>query len=538
MWALAMFAQVPDQGRIASLQEQLRVSTNDSLRAAICMILTEEYIAEDYVKAADYAIRAVDFSSRTRDVILKFVALNVAGEVYLNAGQSNIAVDYFLMANEEVSNSGDTLRAAMAKFNLGSVWMVMGEFDKAEKLILGLLTVLEKSEKGKDELIAIDQLALYNNLVMLYNEQQQWDKSRVYFHQGVQLAGQQATTLLGQLYQNHSKGLSSSGNLTMAISLLDTALVIYRQVGDVAREADCLVDVARIREQLGESAAAIQLYNRAYALGEKTQNDYVIFYASQSLYRLYEKTNQVDSTLKYLTISNTTEKKLNELASREKLIGEELRWKYQEQQLEVKRVYQRSMWYGITLALVLLLMVLWLVYKKQRALKQSRLEKYALELSAEQLKLRNELLEAEVELKDKQLTTEVMYRIQNNELVKEMVQKLMKIQLMSAKESKEAIQTVVRGLEKTLEEKAWEDFELRFQQVHPGFYEKLQEAYPDLSLNDRRMCAFLKLNMTSKDISAITGQTINTIQVARWRLRKKLGLQESESALADFFSQF
>jgi tetratricopeptide (TPR) repeat protein len=538
MWALAMFAQAAEQGRIASLQEQLRVSTNDSLRAAICMILTEEYTGDDYVKAADYAMRAVDFSRRTSDVKLKFIALSAAGEVYLNAGQSNIAVDYFLMANEEVSNSGDALLVAKAKFNLGSVWMVMGEFDKAEKLILGLLKVLENPEKGKAELIAIEQLALYNNLIMLYNEQQQWEQSEVFFRKGVQLAGQQATTLLGQLYQNYSEGLTSSGNSSTAISMLDTALVIYRQVGDVAREADCLVDVARIREQLGERAAAIQLYNRAYALGEKTQNDYVIFYASQSLYRLYEKTNQVDSTLKYLTISNTTEKKLNELASREKLIGEELRWKYQEQQLEVKRVYQRSMWYGITLALVLLLMVLWLVYKKQLALKQSRLEKYALELSAEQLKLRNDLLEAEVELKDKQLTTEVMYRIQNNELVKEMVQKLMKIQLMSAKESKEAIHTVVRGLENTLEEKAWEDFELRFQQVHPGFYEKLQEAYPDLSLNDRRMCAFLKLNMTSKDISAITGQTINTIQVARWRLRKKLGLQESESALADFFSQF
>ena len=109
---------------------------------------------------------------------------------------------------------------------------------------------------------------------------------------------------------------------------------------------------------------------------------------------------------------------------------------------------------------------------------------------------------------------------------------------MSGKESKEVIHSVVRGLEQTLEEKAWEDFEIRFQQVHPGFYEKLQAMYPDLGLNDRRLCAFLKLNMTSKEISAITGQTINSIQVARWRLRKKLGLQESESALANFFSQF
>ena len=154
------------------------------------------------------------------------------------------------------------------------------------------------------------------------------------------------------------------------------------------------------------------------------------------------------------------------------------------------------------------------------------------------MELDKELLQAQVELKDKQLATEVLHRVQNHELVKEVVQKLIAVHARSTKETKETLGSVLKGLEKSLEDKAWQDFELRFQQVHPAFYEKLQRDFPDLSLNERRLCAFLKLNMTTKEISAITGQSLNSIQVARWRMRKKLNLQDAEEALTDFFSKY
>jgi DNA-binding CsgD family transcriptional regulator len=68
--------------------------------------------------------------------------------------------------------------------------------------------------------------------------------------------------------------------------------------------------------------------------------------------------------------------------------------------------------------------------------------------------------------------------------------------------------------------------------VHNDFYDKLNEKFPNLSANEKRLCAFLRLNMSTKEISAITYQSINSITVARSRLRKKLELDSDENLIS------
>ena len=72
--------------------------------------------------------------------------------------------------------------------------------------------------------------------------------------------------------------------------------------------------------------------------------------------------------------------------------------------------------------------------------------------------------------------------------------------------------------------KGWKEFELRFGQVHKSFYQNLSAKFPDLSPNEKKICAFLRLNMTTKDIALITYKNVNTINQARKRLRKKMDI--------------
>ena len=83
---------------------------------------------------------------------------------------------------------------------------------------------------------------------------------------------------------------------------------------------------------------------------------------------------------------------------------------------------------------------------------------------------------------------------------------------------------------------SWEEFEVRFQEVYTGYYTKLNTKFPDLTPNELRLCAFFRLNMTTKEIAAITYQSTNSIVVARYRLRKKLGLEKEEN-LVGFLSK-
>ncbi len=80
------------------------------------------------------------------------------------------------------------------------------------------------------------------------------------------------------------------------------------------------------------------------------------------------------------------------------------------------------------------------------------------------------------------------------------------------------------------------EFEYTFMQVHPHFYEKLTELFPELSKSERKLAAFFKLNMSSKDIATITYQSEASLKKARHRLRKKIGL-DSEIELCDFFQK-
>lgn len=83
----------------------------------------------------------------------------------------------------------------------------------------------------------------------------------------------------------------------------------------------------------------------------------------------------------------------------------------------------------------------------------------------------------------------------------------------------------------------WKDFSYYFGQVHPSFYQNLQSRFPDLSLKEKRLCAFLRLGLSSKEIAAITFVETRSVESARNRLRKKLNLDVDEN-LTTFLSSF
>lgn len=73
------------------------------------------------------------------------------------------------------------------------------------------------------------------------------------------------------------------------------------------------------------------------------------------------------------------------------------------------------------------------------------------------------------------------------------------------------------------------DFEQHFKASQSGFYDKLREEYPMLTPADLRLCSLLKMNMNSKEISVLLGITVRSVEVSRYRLRRKMGLSPEEN---------
>ena len=78
----------------------------------------------------------------------------------------------------------------------------------------------------------------------------------------------------------------------------------------------------------------------------------------------------------------------------------------------------------------------------------------------------------------------------------------------------------------------WDDFKLHFEKVHQGFFTRLNGKYPGLTSKDQRLCAYIHLGLSTKDISGLVNITPESAEICRIRLRKKLGLSRSVNLLS------
>jgi hypothetical protein len=163
--------------------------------------------------------------------------------------------------------------------------------------------------------------------------------------------------------------------------------------------------------------------------------------------------------------------------------------------------------------------------------------------SHQKIKIRNTMLEKqsvelELDVKNKRLSGYLMALIKKNEIISQVSEKLIKIEeTASNPETKNAIGKMSKELLNQTDNKLLEEFSARFQEVHVGFYDALLHKYPELTQNDMRLCAYLRLNMSTKEISELTGQTIISLENARYRLRKKFGINNSDINLVTFIHQ-
>jgi DNA-binding NarL/FixJ family response regulator len=159
-------------------------------------------------------------------------------------------------------------------------------------------------------------------------------------------------------------------------------------------------------------------------------------------------------------------------------------------------------------------------------------------LNREMLALEKENLNKELDLKNRELTSKIISLINISEVIDHIILKLTKSGLNFKKENQAQIQELVSSLRMYKKNDIWQEFEQTFITIHPEFYKKLQVDFLDLTNKELRLCAFLKLNMSSKEISNIMHININSVETARTRLRKKLNLTGSDISLYAFIAKY
>ncbi|MBK8828456.1 MAG: hypothetical protein IPO26_17660 [Saprospiraceae bacterium] len=148
-------------------------------------------------------------------------------------------------------------------------------------------------------------------------------------------------------------------------------------------------------------------------------------------------------------------------------------------------------------------------------------------------------MEAELLFKTKELGLSTMHLVQKNEAINKLKIELSKIvKKVNDPEVKREIKSMVSIFsdDERLDDN-WESFAQNFDQVHNDFLSRLKAQYPQLSPRDLKLCAYLKLNLTTKDIAPLLNISVRGIEISRYRLRKKMDLPNNIS-LNDYMMGF
>lgn len=165
-------------------------------------------------------------------------------------------------------------------------------------------------------------------------------------------------------------------------------------------------------------------------------------------------------------------------------------------------------------------------HKRDKLLLQTKVE--LVKALEEQKVLREQYMQNELEYKEAQLSALTVQMLQKNELMQELREKLEADQSIS--KDSPLTRLVNKGQN---QEKEWADFNVQFESINKNFYARIRQAYPDISPNDLKICALIKLNLSIKEMAGILNISPDSVKTARYRLRKKLQLN-SEDNLTEF----
>lgn len=385
--------------------------------------------------------------------------------------------------------------------NIGSSYVNLKEYSKAREMF-------EKALAYNERLGNISYNAvLYNSLGIIFKEENNFEQAHELYYKAVEIRTILKDTVgLAQVYNN-------LGILEYQREQFDKATSHFMLAYDYSKKSKSTKSQRLAADYLTKIYSALGIYDKAFEM--------------QSIF------NQINySILNTEQVEQMARLELQYLHEREKKIIQ------LNQQIELAKKEKKSLIY-LTIAVFFLfsLVILFLISRNHRNKIERENEKLALKqknlnLENSNLKLTKERLKLELDHRNKELATHVMYLLQKNEYLTSVTEQLLSIKDDLLPKNQPQVQSIIQNLKLNIDNTAWEEFEIRFQNVQQDFYDKLHEKYPDLTPNEIKLCAFLRLNMTTKEISSITSQSPESIHMARSRLRKKLGISRDVNLIS------
>lgn len=289
--------------------------------------------------------------------------------------------------------------------------------------------------------------------------------------------------------------------------------------------------------------SALYYYRKAWNYLQKHDDNEILLPTLNGIAFSFRQKQQWDSAYIYLYTAGFYRDSLQQVNSLSEVHRIESRAAIERYEANLLRQKEEARMHRIILLLILALVsvlaavscyIFWTQRRKAITRKRMQeLENRELTTRLEKEQLQNNYYQLEIDSKNRELTSTTLMLIEKNKMMEELMKRIS-----SGGETGEIGKRTVLELKNQIkahacQEDEWQFFRIHFEQVHPGFFNKLKNLCPTLTEGELRLCAYIRTGMENKQIAQMLSQQPDTIKKARYRLRKKTPIGQEDS-LEDF----
>lgn len=435
------------------------------------------------------------------------------GNASHKTGKYNDATEAFTKAYNLGRANRNPMVEVRAYMNLGMVYETLEQYDEMRKHLTQALQLAEQNHLMEDKMMIIMNLAFAEGRLNNHGKVIEYTQSAIPYYDST---NQQHA--LGLCYSNLAWSLMKSGKYDAALMHAQKSMVIRQKLGDKRGLARLHQILSRSYLELGKLDSTIHHANLGLTLSMENKLVVDIKDNFEVLSLAYERIGDDKKALYYLK-QHLNWKDSARLKEGNKSIELQLntyRNHYADSLNKANGIFIGGMkipFSGISYIAAILL-----------AAFVTSIAIYMF------VKARKKKEESVAVVSDKSLENEEIAPSEQLKLMRERILLLEKQQEMQATKEFDELRQMI-GSNKLHSEGYWNDFMLLFAKVHPDFFEKLKQRYPNLTQNEMRICALLKLNLSLLEISNALNITTESVRKARYRLYKKLNLASDQELI-------
>jgi len=477
------------------------------------------------VEAMDYYKKALDESKAEGDFNSVALSYMKIGKIYMELGSFDLALDNFLKAREISANRNPNLTAEI-DINMGVLLEQTGSFNEALNYLIRSAEYYKSPASYDLEKL----LQSYSSIGVVYGRKEgakSLDSALLYFNQALNLAQNNNLDIdQGAILNNIGAIYYKMEETDSALYYYETSLELFDKINSAKGVAIAKLNIAQILTSEKKYENAEDFFLESMKILESTG---ALFYL-KDLYLNYtdllKEQKRFEEAFNYAILYSELKDSIQNKELITKINAVESRNIIEKKERELKNVTREKELIDAKRKMTIISLISFIIAAVFVVISQFS--------KIKNTKLKNQLLEKELDYKKRDLENLALHIVQKNEFFSDIRKEFRKIKLPAEDINKSKIKNINSRISQYFRiNQDQKKFMTYIHEVNQSYFAVLEDKYPNLTSKEKQLCAFINLNLSSKDIAVINNVSERAVIMARYRMRKKLGIPK-EIGIKDF----